>query len=61
MLVAIGETWYGETHLFGDDADYSRTQEIDIAGSKYYYTITLGGVEGGNLSSYTSDPGDFLP
>lgn len=59
ILLASGEIWYGEEHLFGDSGYYSRTEDIEIKGSNYYHTITLGGVEDGNMSSYGSDPSEF--
>ena len=59
ILLASGEIWYGEEHLFGDSGYYSRTEDIEIKGSNYYHTITLGGVEDGNMSAYGSDPSEF--
>jgi hypothetical protein len=59
ILLAMGEIWYGEENLFGDDGTYSRTEDLEIKGSNYYHTITLGGIEDGNMSSYGADPSDF--
>lgn len=54
LLIAMGTTWYGEEALFGEDSILSRTDDIDIKSSKYYHTLTLGGVkaEDANLSSW---------
>jgi hypothetical protein len=51
--------WYGEEHLFGAGGSYARTEDIQIKGSNYYHTITLGGVTDGNMSAYGADPSDF--
>jgi hypothetical protein len=59
ILSASGEIWYGEEHLFGDSGSYAHTEDIQIKGSNYYHTITLGGVENGNMSAYGADPSEF--
>lgn len=59
IMVASGPVWYGEEALFGDAGSYSRTEMFEVLGSKYYHTITLGGVVDGNISSYGADPSDF--
>jgi uncharacterized protein YceK len=59
ILLASGEIWYGEEHLFGDSGSYARTEDIEIMGSNYYHTITLGGAENGNMASYGADPSEF--
>jgi len=59
ILLASGEIWYGEEYLFGDGGSYARTEDIEIMGSNYYHTITLGGAENGNMASYGADPSAF--
>ena len=59
IMVASGPVWYGEEALFGDAGSYSRTEAFEVLGSKYYHTITLGGVVDGNMSSYSADSSDF--
>ena len=59
LMVGMGELWFGEQHLFGDSGSYLRTEQIEILGSNYYHTITLGGVTDGNMSSYDANPGEF--
>lgn len=59
ILVAVGDLWYGPEHLFGDSGSYVRTDQIEILGSNYYHTITLGGVTDGNMSTYGADPSSF--
>ena len=59
ILVAVGELWYGPVYLFGDTGTYVRSDQIEILGSNYYHTITLGGVTDGNMSTYGADPSSF--
>ncbi len=59
MLIASGTVWYGDDGLFAGDGAYSRTEEFEVKGSNYYHTITLGGVDDGNMSSYDADPDAF--
>ncbi|NMD37797.1 MAG: hypothetical protein GYA87_03850 [Christensenellaceae bacterium] len=49
LLIAMGNTWYGEDELFGKDTIMSKTDDLEIKSSRYYHTLTLGGVEDGNL------------
>ena len=59
VLLAVGEQWYGTGELFGSTGSYVRTQEIEILSSRYYHTITLGGVTDGNMSTYGADTAAF--
>lgn len=59
ILMAAGENWYGEKYLFGDSGYCGRTEDVQIMGSNYYHTFTLGGVENGNTSIYDADPSEF--
>lgn len=59
ILVAVGNLWYGPEHLFGDTGSYVRSDQIEILGSNYYHTITLGGITDGNMSTYGADPSSF--
>ena len=59
ILIAMGDLWYGTEHLFGDLGFYLRTEQLEILGSNYYHTITLGGAKEGNMSAYDSSPSDF--
>ena len=59
LLIAVGDLWYGTEHLFGDTGDYISTEQLEILGSNYYHTLTLGGAKNGNMSSYGADPSEF--
>lgn len=59
ILLAGGTLWYGEQYLFGNSGQYKHTEDLEILGSNYYHTITLGSAIDGNMSSYGSDPSEF--
>lgn len=41
LLVGAGSTWYGPEHLFGDSAQYSKTDYCGVPSKDYLYTLTL--------------------
>ena len=59
FLIASGKTWFGEEVMFGDSGDYSRTALFEVAGSRYYHTVTLMAVSDGNMSIYNEDSSAF--
>ena len=59
FLIASGEMWYGEEELFGESGSYSRTALLEVAGSRYYHTVTLMAVSDGNMSIYNEDSSAF--
>ncbi|NLB90935.1 MAG: hypothetical protein GX786_06935 [Clostridiales bacterium] len=60
FLLASGNSWYGDEHLFGKEGIYSKTESLEIMGSKYYHTITLEVTEEGNMGVYGTDIEDFF-
>lgn len=58
VFFASGDTWYGETELFGDSTSYSKDDEfIDFA--SYTCSYTLHPVTGGNYSETPIDESEF--
>jgi hypothetical protein len=58
MLIAMGNTWYGEEALFGDESILSKTDDMNIVSSQGYI-VTLGGVEKGNLPTWGANESMF--
>ena len=58
VYFASGETWYGETHLFGSETSYSMDDEIKDF-TQYTWSYTLYPVTNGNFSETPIDPEDF--
>jgi hypothetical protein len=60
---ASGDRWYGYTHLFGPDTQYSKADRnftFSFDGSQYSgYTVTLYKVRDGNLSTSSIAADDF--
>ncbi|MDR0929303.1 MAG: hypothetical protein LBM74_06255 [Oscillospiraceae bacterium] len=61
VMIASGETWYGleDGLLFGDYGNYTQTENTEIKGGDYYYTLTLQ-VEDGNVGGYKAAPAAFF-
>ena len=59
FVMASGSIWYGEEALFGDETDFSKTGLFEVKSSKYYHTVTLKVVEGGNMPVYGADEEDL--
>lgn len=63
IYFASGQTWYGQTDLFGDDTVYWCCDEIFPFTEKdgYYsgWTVTLYPVEDGNLNTSVIDKSEF--
>ena len=60
FIVAEGTVWYGKEHLFGETGGYMRTEEIEIASSRYYHTFTIHPKDGGNTNVYGLDYSDLF-
>lgn len=60
---ASGDRWYGYTHLFGPDTQYSKADQnftFTFDGYQYSgYTVTLYKVQNGNLKTSKISPDDF--
>lgn len=60
---ASGDRWFGYTHLFGPDTQYSKADQtfsFTFDGYQYSgYTVTLYKVQNGNLSTSKISPDDF--
>lgn len=41
LLVGVGDVWYGPQHLFGEAAQYSKTDYCGVPSKDYLYTLTL--------------------
>lgn len=51
MIQGSGEKWYGEKKAFGPSGYYQQTNQVLEVKSNYSYTLTLYGVQDGNLSN----------
>lgn len=60
FVVGIGDVWYGPSYLFGENAAYSRTEDIEIASNRYYHTFTLNPKDSGNTSTYYQNYNDLI-
>jgi hypothetical protein len=60
---ASGEKWFGSTHLFGPDTQYSKADQTFTFSSNGYqytgYTLTLYKVRDGNLRTSKLQPTEF--
>ena len=56
---ASGETWYGDTHLFGPTTSYSKAGSLFSFGGGDGYTLELYKQLNGNLHTNTIRPEDF--
>jgi hypothetical protein len=63
LKYAMGEKWYGETHLFGPSTSYGKANTVlnfGIEGNRYAgHTIRLQKSVDGNLRTESISPGDF--
>jgi hypothetical protein len=62
LYYASGVTWYGRTHLFGDETQYSKADTIftpDDIGREQSWEVELVKQIGGNLSTSSADAEDF--
>ena len=54
-----GPYWYGEENLFGPIGSYSKSETVEIKGSRYQHTFTLEASSDGDVSIYNASPEDF--
>ena len=54
-----GRYWYGYDTLFGEMGSYSKSESVEIKGTRYRHTFTLKAAENGNVSFGGADPEDF--
>ena len=54
-----GRYWYGYDTLFGEMGSYSKSESVEIKGTRYRHTFTLKAAENGNVSFGGADPEAF--
>lgn len=59
ILLAVGDLWYGELDLFGDEGEYLRMEELKILGDEYFYTLTLNTAEYERMNAQEVDRSAF--
>ncbi len=51
MIQGVGEIWYGNQYVFGNNASYQKGTDPIVIERNYEYTLTLYGVENGNYGT----------
>ena len=54
-----GPYWYGEQELFSSLGSYSKSDQVEILGKRYYHTFTLVTSRDGNIPVTGANPADF--
>ena len=59
LRYASGDSWYGETDLFGPSTSYSKAESFFTFGNGSGYTVELYKQVNGNLHTNSIDKDDF--